>query len=122
LSIRKTIVCAVALLVMTSPGRVMAHADLEDISPGKGSRVTFPIRNVTLRFNEDVSLPRIIVRDSQGKMMKGKLARRSDSTTATFTLSTFLRRGNYRVQWKARSADGHWVSGNSYFIVQTTTP
>jgi methionine-rich copper-binding protein CopC len=121
-SIRKTLACAVALVVMTSPGVAMAHADLEDISPGNGSRLTLPVRNVTLRFNEDVSLPRVIVRDGQGKVMKGMIARRGDNPVVTFTLATVLRRGNYRVQWKARSADGHWVSGTSTFIVQVTAP
>ena len=120
--IRKTLAFTVALLVMTSPGVVMAHADLEYISPANGSRLTLPVRNVTLRFNEDVSLPRIIVRDSQGKVMRGTLARRENNPVVTFTLATVLRRGNYRVQWKARSADGHWVSGTSTFIVQATAP
>ena len=70
-----------------------------------------------MRFNEEVSLPRVVVRPTSGKVLAGTLERRGDSEIVAYTPRTPLGQGTYRVQWKARSADGHWVSGAFSFTV-----
>lgn len=108
---------AIAVLVTLAPRTAMAHAQLEESSPTNNETVHESVRVVELRFNEEVSFPRIVVRLASGKVVTGSMARRRNSDIAAFVPSRPLQRGTYRVQWKAQSADGHWVSGSLRFVV-----
>lgn len=110
-------VVALALAVPLAPREASAHSQLEDSFPGASSTVTRPVNRITLRFNEEVSLPRIVLRATSGKVLAGTMDRRGDSELVSYAPRTPLGRGTYRVQWKARSADGHWVSGYFSFTV-----
>jgi len=74
-------------------------------------------RLITLKFNEEVTLPRVTLRDSRGRIVSGLMVRRGESSVVMFRLRANLPVGTYRVQWRVRSADGHWVSGTSRFSV-----
>lgn len=113
----RALAVAIALVVPLAPQAAMAHSQLEDTTPQANSTVRQPLRSVELVFNEEVSLPRIVVRSSKKTVITGSMVRRGDSERATFIASKPLPRGNYSVQWRARSADGHWVSGTFAFTV-----
>ena len=114
---RNFAIVVLALAVPLAPREASAHSQLEESSPGNSSTVARPVRRITLRFNEEVSLPRVVVRPTSGKVLAGTLERRGDSEIVAYTPRTPLGPGTYRVQWKARSADGHWVSGTFSFTV-----
>ncbi|NDE67472.1 MAG: copper resistance protein CopC [Actinobacteria bacterium] len=100
--------CVVALILSVVLGvtPVSAHSELESISPA----------TITLTFNEEVSSPRIVVRGSDKAMVAGTT--RGNSEKVIFTTTRALRNGAFTVNWRVRSADGHFISGTSRFAVK----
>jgi methionine-rich copper-binding protein CopC len=110
--------CVVALIlsVLLSATPASAHSELESISPTNGATVASAVRTITLTFNEEVSSPRIVVRGSNRAMIAGTTRRKGKQVV--FTAARPLRNGAFTVNWRVRSADGHFVSGTSRFSVK----
>jgi methionine-rich copper-binding protein CopC len=110
--------CVVALILSVVLGvtPVSAHSELELISPANGATVASAVRTITLTFNEEVSSPRIVVRGSDKAMVAGTTRRNGEKVI--FTTTRALRNGAFTVNWRVRSADGHFVSGTSRFTVK----
>jgi methionine-rich copper-binding protein CopC len=107
---------ALALGVVVGATPASAHSELESISPANGSTVAAAVRTITLTFNEEVSSPRIVVRGLDKAIVKGDTRRNGERVV--FTAARPLRNGAFTVNWRVRSADGHFVSGMSRFTVQ----
>ena len=110
--------CVVALFlsVLLGATAASAHSELESISPANGSTVATAVRTITLTFNEEVSSPRIVVRGSNKTLVTGTTRRNSEKVI--FTTTRALRNGAFTVNWRVRSADGHFISGTSRFAVK----
>lgn len=110
--------CVVALFlsVLLGATAASAHSELESISPANGSTVATAVRTITLTFNDEVSSPRIVVRGSNKTLVTGTTRRNGERVV--FTATRPLRSGTFTVNWRVRSADGHFISGTSRFAVK----
>jgi methionine-rich copper-binding protein CopC len=110
--------CVVALFlsVLLGATATSAHSELESISPANGSTVATAVRTITLTFNDEVSSPRIVVRGSDKTLVTGITRRNGERVV--FTATRPLRSGTFTVNWRVRSADGHFISGTSRFAVK----
>lgn len=110
--------CVVALLLSVLLGvtPASAHSELESISPANGSTAAAAVRTITLTFNEEVTSPRIVVRGSNKTLVTGTTRRNLERVV--FTATRPMRSGAFTVNWRVRSADGHFISGTSRFAVK----
>ena len=114
--VRAALSVALALGAVLGATPASAHSELESISPANGATVSSAVLTITLTFNEEVSSPRIVVRGSDKAMVAGTTRRNGDQVV--FTAARPLRTGAFTVNWRVRSADGHFVSGTSRFTVK----
>lgn len=112
----------VTLLVAGVAGIAMAHAALRRADPPNGSRVPRPPRELRLEFTESVasrtSRVTLVAPDSQ----RFALHVTGDSAVANVLVAHVpaLRvAGHYRVEWRLVGADGHAVTGNYGFTVDS---
>ena len=117
---RSTTVIAVASLVgALATSTVNAHSVLKDTSPRSGERVTTPVTVIRMTFNETISAPRIVTRDSRQRRVAGSLS--STGSIIEFRPTTPLTGGNVTVTWQVRSRDGHAITGKWSFTVSAAT-
>lgn len=112
------LVVGAALAVLAGPRQAAAHSSLIGTSPKQGGTVTSPVKNVKLRFSEDVQarFATVAVTDPDGeKVSAGKPAVRGGTVEQPVT--AFREPGKYLVGWRVVSADGHPVSGKFAFTV-----
>ena len=107
---------AVAGVVLATP--VGAHSALESSDPAEGAVLATSPREITLNFNEPVSLPTGAVRllDIDGNTVPTTAARATDAVVVA-GVPDALEDGSYVVAWKVMSADSHPVSGAFTFVV-----
>jgi methionine-rich copper-binding protein CopC len=119
--------CVAACVV--APSSSLAHSALRSTSPRQGERVTTPVSVIRMTFNETVSAPRIVVRDSQQRRVAGSLS--ATASIIEFRPQAAITGGNLTVTWQVRSRDGHAITGKWSFTVNaaprtaptaTTTP
>jgi copper transport protein len=118
---RRLLVLAVAVTALVLPGQALAHATLEQTSPGFRQRLPSSPPTVTLRFDQYVkAVPGSIrVYSSKGSVAVTRV--RSNGLVLEASLPQ-LRRGPYTVRWHALSGDGHVVSGVFTFGVRARAP
>lgn len=107
-----------ALAAFAGPGQAAAHSSLIGTSPKDGGTVSSQVKNVTLRFNEDIQskFATIAVTGPDGKRVSaGKPA--VSGGTVKQPVTAFRATGKYLVGWRVVSADGHPVSGKFAFTV-----
>ncbi len=81
--------------------------------------MTTPVTVILMTFNETVSAPRIVVRDSRRQRVTGSLS--AGTSVIEFRPDAPIRTGNVTVTWQVRSRDGHMISGKWGFIVNAPT-
>lgn len=109
---------------LLSPGVVWAHAALQTSSPEAGERVGVAPSSIRIDFTEPLSteLSGAELFDSASN---AKVAQRPivDTRSIRLTPLAVLRRGSYRVEWRAVSTlDGHPVEGSFGFGVRAPPP
>jgi copper transport protein len=116
---RLVFVAAVAALVF--PAQALAHATLENTSPGFRERLPASPRTLVLRFDQYVKVVpgSVDVYSSKGSIGVTKV--RSDGRYVKAALPR-LSKGPYTVRWHALSGDGHVVSGVFTFGVRSAAP
>jgi copper transport protein len=117
----KRLVLTAATLALVFPAQALAHATLEQASPGFRERLDSPPRLVTLSFDQYVkALPGSVQLFSAKHPVPVKRI-----WTDRFVLKASLPRlpkGPYTVRWHALSGDGHVVSGVFTFGVRAKAP
>ena len=110
------------LLVVAAAGLALAHATLRRADPPSGGRVTLPPAQLRLEFSEAVAVRTsrvaLVTPDSQ----RFELVLRSDSGNSSVLLAKVppLRvAGQYRVEWRLVGPDGHAVTGQYGFTVDS---
>jgi copper transport protein len=116
---RLLLLAVVAALVW--PAQALAHARLEQASPGFRERLASAPATVSLRFDQYVkALPGSIrVYSSQGSVGVTKLRNLGRVVEATLPR---LPKGPYTVRWHVLSGDGHVLSGVFTFGVRAGAP
>ena len=112
----------VTLLVAGVAGIAMAHAALRRADPPDGGRVGRPPRELRLEFTESVasrtSRVTLVAPDSE----RFALHVTGDSAMANTLVAhvpTLRVAGPYRVEWRLVGADGHAVTGNYRFTIDS---
>jgi copper transport protein len=118
---RRLLVLAVAGTALVLPGQALAHATLEQASPGFRQRLPSSPPTVTLRFDQYVKAVPGSIRlySSKGSVPVTRV--QSNGLVLKASLPQ-LRRGPYTVRWHALSGDGHVVSGVFTFGVRARAP
>lgn len=113
---------AVFLSAMLTTASAFAHAHLQQQIPAADSTVSVSPQALTLTFSEGVELSfsGVTLSGPQNKpVATGKLAR-SDGNKAQLTLplNEPLAAGEYTVEWRVVSVDGHKTKGQYHFSVK----
>jgi copper transport protein len=112
-------VALVALLALAFPASAAAHATLRDTSPSFRKELDRGPKQVTLTFDQPVTLPVIHVYDMRGRDYARQALPLGMKIEAPVRP---LKRGVYTVRWHATSADSHPVGGVFTFGVGVPAP
>lgn len=107
-----------AAAVVAIAGPAAAHARLVSATPAPDS-MGGPTRTLSLVFSER-SIPAFSgfdVYDANGTKLRMRASISDDGKTLSGTLDRPLAAGNYRVEWRLASSDGHRMTGNYTFMV-----
>ncbi|HEY4375611.1 MAG TPA: copper resistance protein CopC, partial [Acidimicrobiales bacterium] len=108
---------ALVVLAALAPA-ASAHAVLQESSPGNGATVQAAPTQVTVRFDEAVTISAGSLRvfDADGHRVDAGLPRHGDhASTVEVDVKDHLAKGTYLVAWRVISADTHPVHGGFEF-------
>lgn len=123
---RVAVLLASVLFMLTSAGAASAHADLVSMSPEPGSTVTEVLDLITLTFGEDITTmgSSVVVLDPGGNDVQVGVTIQGPAVSVT--LGELTQTGDYHVNFRVNSVDGHIVEGSEVFTyngpVATPTP
>lgn len=99
---------------------VWAHARVEGTVPAAGARLSASPERIEIRFTESIE-PRLsgfkLFNAQEATMTLAREADDGDRHKISASVPAPLTAGEYRVEWKALSEDGHPVSGEFGFTV-----
>lgn len=113
-------------LVFGSGLAATAHSDEVKTSPVAGSTVAGGLQNIRIEFAEpllalgDGEGSEIIVKNSADELLT-EVSCVSQETNSISLDAVFAESGDYKIVWRSVSEDGHPVSGNFEFTVDTST-
>ncbi len=117
-------VAAIAIMAF-APGRALIaerlHLRLEASAPA-ADQIVSGVDQIRLEFSQTPQMTgtRIRVLSAGAPLDLGDaIASEEDETVVLLPLSTELRDGAYEVRWRAMSQDGHPVTGDFAFTVET---
>ncbi len=97
----------------------LAHSELRATEPPAGAILARSPADIVLRFNEGVQVTSLRVLDAQGRALPvrrdGSVERPAREARAAPREA--LPPGDFRVEWRAISADGHPIGGTFRFRV-----
>jgi methionine-rich copper-binding protein CopC len=112
----KLTAAALMIAALTAPTMVMAHANLDHVSPAVGSTVASSPDEVTLYFSEKIE-PKFSgaeIRNAAG----GRVDRGASASGNTLRIDVkTLPPGTYGVSWHVLSVDTHKTQGSFSFTV-----
>ncbi|ROS79111.1 copper resistance CopC family protein [Cellulomonas sp. PhB143] len=109
------------LLLLGAAGPAEAHGQLVSTDPGEGDVLDVAPTDVTLTFDEDMLdvSPTVVVEGPDGEVTAGDAT--VDGRDVVQTLRPNLPGGDYTVDWRIASADGHPVDGTFAFTIALAT-
>ncbi|KAB2350939.1 copper resistance CopC family protein [Actinomadura rudentiformis] len=107
---------AVSAVLALTAAPASAHTALRDSDPKAKSTVESPTQ-ITLTYNQPVTIPRVILTDDKGEQHTSGTPKAVDNKVTQPVAGT-LPNGDYTVGWRVVSADGHPVSGSFTFTVK----
>lgn len=96
-----------------------AHAVLLESVPGDAAELNESPPEVVLRFNEDVRLLRLEIKDADGNAVDSGFSAAAEASSSFAVSLPALADGAYSVEWTIISADGHRVAGEFGFRLDT---
>jgi methionine-rich copper-binding protein CopC len=118
MKMNKRMALMLAVVSMTVSGAVLAHAHLKRSEPADQSVVAEAPKNLTIAFNEAVTVTALTIQKGDGKPQPlGPLAKEA-AKQQSYALPA-LAPGSYIVKWRAMSDDKHLMSGKLTFKVGT---
>jgi copper transport protein len=103
------------------PASALAHATMEQVSPGFRERVATSPRELVFRFDQHVQVVPGSVQVFSQRGSVGSIGARTEGRFMKARLPK-LANGAYTVRWHALSSDGHVVSGVFTFGVRAAAP
>lgn len=116
-------VVGMLLLVVLSAGVAQAHSELVSTTPEDGQVLDAPPTELTFTFNEDL-LPdfvNVVATDPGGQVVELAVSGVS-GPTATVAWPAQAPGGEWRVDYRVVSQDGHPVEGSIAFAYAATSP
>lgn len=113
----------IVLLFVAIPGIARAHAELESSTPADGEVLSAAPAEVSLTFGEEL-LPdfvNVVATDAAGAVTELTVTS-IDGPTATMAWPVDLPGGDWRVDYRVVSQDGHPVEGSIAFSYPATSP
>lgn len=107
------------VLTLAAPVTAQAHDQLLSSTPAADDRLTFAPESVELVYSSEVialGVIALVVDDSGRDWVEAEPT--VDGTTVTVPLADGLDGGDYRIQWRVVSSDGHAISGEIPFAVE----
>lgn len=116
------VVVAVLFTLLGTPQIAFAHNALVSTTPGDGKTVAEPPSSVVLTFNEPAIATgtKVLVTGPGGASATVGDPKLVDNTVEQ-DLESQLPAGEYEVEWRVTSADGHPINGRFTFAVRTST-
>lgn len=113
------VLTAVVFTVLGIPQTAWAHNGLVSTSPGDGTTVSEPPESIVLTFTEPAikTGTKVLVTGPDGAVAAG--APELIDNTVEQALQPELPAGEYTVEWRVTSADGHPINGEFSFRVRT---
>lgn len=110
---------AIAAVVAFAPGPAAAHARLIGATPAPNSTVG-ATQSVSLTFSERTvaAFSGFDVVNAAGEKVAIRTSVAEDGKTLTGALTRPLAPGDYRVEWRIASSDGHRMTGSYTFTVR----
>ena len=108
-------------VALVFPASALAHATMEQVSPGFRERVASSPRELVFRFDQHVQVVPGSVRVFSQRGSVGSIRARTEGRFMKALLPK-LATGAYTVRWHALSSDGHVVSGVFTFGVRVAAP
>ena len=110
---------AVAAVVTFAAGPAAAHARLVGATPAPNATVA-ATRTLSLTFSERTvpAFSGFDVVNAAGEKVEIETSVSEDGKTLTGTLARTLATGEYRVDWRIASSDGHRMTGSYTFMVR----
>ena len=99
-----------------------AHADLVSMDPAANSTIAAPIDVVRLTFGEDITMlgTTVVVLDPTGHDIATGMT--IQGPIVSVALGQFADAGEYHVNYRVNSVDGHIVEGSAAFTYEGSTP
>ena len=112
------LLAALLLAAASHAGPALAHSELRRSVPEGGAVLAEPPERVELVFNESVQVTALRLRRAEGgaeiPLPDRRVIREAREDSARLPP---LGPGDYRIEWRAISADGHPVGGTIHFRV-----
>src|SRR5699024_3287308 len=114
-------------VVLVGPQQAVAHATVESTAPAHGAQVDEAPAEVTVIFDESVSLPDAreaaqVIDESGDRVDQGEAALYASRAVLTIPLQDYLPHGVYVASWRVVSSDPHVVGGSVQFGHGTPRP
>jgi len=116
----RTMLAAVAAVLVFAPALAWAHAHLVKSEPAENARLTTSPAWIQLWFSEPVLLEKTTIRlkDSAGVVMPtASITRGKGARSVRVAVQKALKPGRYTVEWKNQALNGHPESGSYNFSV-----
>ncbi|WP_052350548.1 copper resistance CopC family protein [Paenibacillus gorillae] len=113
------IVVLLAALLILFPSAALAHSKLDSAVPADGETVKVSPNEITMTFNTKIEkLSKFkLLNEAAEEVKTGKSV--VDGNTMSGDLPEKLVNGSYTVKWTIMGADGHTISGDYSFTVDT---
>ncbi len=116
----KNIAILIPMAVLLIPVALVAHVYQLECSPPQNAVLSEAPEKVTITFLGSVepAFSKVEVFDKSGKKVSKKTICREDDTIMEAELDKDLPAGEYKVEWKCMSLDGHKQKGEYTFKIE----
>ena len=105
-----------SLLVLGSYAAAFAHSESEETTPANDSRVT-AVDQIEIRFDDPMRVTAVALVGPNGDTPLERQTGLDPATEFVATPEDALQPGNYEVEWRGLSSDGHPMEGSFSFEV-----
>lgn len=111
-------ILALAAALLLSAGPAFAHSSKEVVTPAEGASVAGSPPEIRMEFDAPMRITRITLTDEAGKAHALERTDRMAPVTTFTAAPEDLAPGDYTVEWRGISTDGHTMEGGWSFAVE----
>lgn len=111
-------ILGVPLALMLAAGVASAHSSKEIVTPPEGATVSGSPPEIRMEFDGAMRITRITLTDGAGKAHALERTDRMAPVTSFVATPADLPAGDYTVEWRGISTDGHTMEGGWSFKVE----